>query len=163
MKCHQFAGIAVLLGASFGPAIAAPDMTPEELLATLNALHQRQAEIAELAEQRADRAGVSDLAEALQQDHIILADWLAQAAEGGPGDASAVSLPGSDTYQQLKGLDGEKFDTAFLRYQTQLHEHALELLEQNLPEESELFSYTNLIKVTHEAMRKHLALIQVER
>lgn len=162
MQYRRLICISVLFGASLGPVSAETGMTRQALLATLDALHQRQAEIAALAEQRAERAEVRDLADALRQDHRILDEWLDQAAEGNTDDATA-NLPGSEAYQQLQTLEGEEFDAAFLRYQAQLHEQALTLLEQNRPEDSALSSYTNLLKVTHEAMRKHLALIQAER
>jgi uncharacterized protein (DUF305 family) len=162
MNCKKLVCIAVLTGAYFGPALAASEMPKPELLASLNALHQRQAELMALADERAQREEIDDLAETLRQDHIILHEWLMQAAEGDVSDA-AKPLIANDAYQQLQELEGEEFDAAFLRYQTQLHEQALELLAQNRPEDSELSSYANLLKVTHEAMRRHLALIQAEQ
>ncbi len=160
-KCSLFAKTAslCLLG---GLALASDDRS--ETSAALRALHQHQAELAELGEERAEHDEIAQLADTLRQDHAILDEWLAE-ADGGEASVETGDIAhDAEAYAALQQQEGEAFDAAYLAYQERLHTAALDYLErQRSEEESELTEFDNHLRVTHEALRKHLALIQALR
>lgn len=56
------------------------DYDRAEVHATLRALHQHQADLSTIAEERAAHDVVVQLANTLRRDHSLLDDWLAEAA-----------------------------------------------------------------------------------
>lgn len=150
--------LSLILWVALAPASAAGATQPE-VLAALRGLHQQQLELTERAAERAERPGVRDLAQALHQDYAGLDKWM---------DALGVSpaTPGptpTDGPAALWQLEGTRFDQAFLRYEKHLTRRALGFLDRHRPASTAQSEYANHLKITREALRKHLALIQAEQ
>ncbi|WP_162623105.1 DUF4142 domain-containing protein [Billgrantia lactosivorans] len=143
-----------------GPALAQQDADRETLQADLRSLHQHQDELAELAEDRAERDEVAQLAATLARDHAILDEWLAEAAGNSDPSAGGEMIPDGDPGEGLGGQEGAAFDEAFLDYQAELHQAAIEYLEQNRPEgDEQLDEFNNHLLVTHETLLVNSELI----
>ncbi|MCE8035552.1 MAG: DUF4142 domain-containing protein [Halomonas sp.] len=127
----------------------------DEVRSALYGLHTHQAELAELARERAGRDEVAQLASTLERDHGILEEWLVEADDGRdapPGEPTGA-VHDRDAFDALAELEGEAFDAAFLAYQVELHTAAIEYLERNRPQgDEQLDEFHNHLFVTHETL-----------
>ncbi|MBW6393238.1 DUF4142 domain-containing protein [Billgrantia antri] len=143
-----------------GMALAQESDDREAIQASLRALHQHQADLAELAEERAEGDEVVQLANTLRRDHAILDEWLAEASEDGDTPHDEHALHDRDAFEALGELEGEAFDETFLSYQMELHVAAIEYLEQNRPQgDGQLDEFNNHLLVTHETLLVNRELI----
>ncbi|MCE8022507.1 DUF4142 domain-containing protein [Halomonas sp. MCCC 1A11036] len=136
-------------------SLAWAELDRDEVQAVLYALHTHQAELAELARERAGRDEVAQLASTLERDHGILEEWLVEADDGrdAPPSEPTGAVHDRDTFNTLAELDGEAFDAAFLDYQMELHTAAIEYLERNRPQgDEQLDEFNNHLFVTHETL-----------
>lgn len=139
----------IMLGATAWAEIDRDDMQ-----AAMRALHTHQAELAELARERAERDEVAQLANTLERDHGLLDEWLHNARE----DDAIASEQGhamydSKAYAVLQELDGAEFDEAYLDYQIELHTAAINFLEQNRTQgDEQLDELNNHLLVTHQTL-----------
>lgn len=148
---------------SAGPPLQAlAEVDRREVAAALYALHQHQAELAELAEERAERDEIGALANTLRRNHGILAEWLEEAEEDPrSGEAGPAEAFDQEAHEALRQQEDEAFDDAYLTYQARLHQAAIAYLERNLPAEAaRMNEFNNHLMVTHETLHTHLALIE---
>lgn len=126
----------------------------EEISAALYALHGHQAELAELARERAESDEVAQLGSTLERDHGILEEWLLEAdGHSEPPERHATAVHDSGAYEALRELEGAAFDEAFLAYQMELHRAAIEYLEQNRsPGDEQLDEFNNHLFITLETL-----------
>ncbi len=144
------------------PLQALAEVDRREVGAALHALHQHQAELAELAEERAQRDETRELADTLRRNHAILAEWLEEAEEDPrSGEAGTPEAFDQEAHEALHQQEGEAFDDTYLAYQARLHQAAIAYLERNLPAEAaRMNEFNNHLMVTHETLHTHLALIE---
>jgi|GEM_PF-6742603 len=149
-----------------GATLATTEDDSAALLTRLSEFHQHQQELNSLAEQQAESAEISELAESIAVDHYLLDEWLQEAGhdERQRGDVAAY---GNDEQQQayeaLQSQEGAEFDRQFLDYQMNIHRQALDLLQEIPPESLEDAERANHFKVTYETLRKHLGMLQNHR
>ncbi|MBB3192229.1 DUF4142 domain-containing protein [Halomonas cerina] len=142
-----------------GAALASYDR--EAVQATLRALHQHQAELSALAEERLERDAVVELANTLERDHAVLDAWLVETDVDTPAADSHPPLGDRDAYVALQEREGDAFETAYLAYQENLLRAAIDYLERQRPEAvEELTEFDNHLRVTRESLRKNLALVE---
>ncbi|MGR2739936.1 DUF4142 domain-containing protein [Billgrantia sp. Q4P2] len=152
-KCFSCGAMMATIGAAWlftlGSAWAGLDR--DEVRAALYALHAHQAELAELARERAARDEVAQLASTLERDHGILEEWLVAASERGEApERSGEAVHDSEAFEALRELESEAFDEAYLAYQMELHMAAIEYLEQHRPQgDEQLDEFNNHLFVTH--------------
>jgi putative membrane protein len=111
---------------------AAHETNPQDqLFAELAAMDGlAEVQLAELARGKSENADVKDFAASMVDDHGKANEDLAGLAK-----AARIRLPDAPgaehraAYTQLKGLDGGKFDLAYMRNQLQEHQKAATLLE----------------------------------
>lgn len=158
-RTAAFCACALLLAL---PLQALAEVDRREVAAALYALHQHQAELAELAEERAERDEIGALANTLRRNHGILAEWLEEAEEDPrSGEAGPAEAFDQEAHEALRQQEDEAFDDAYLAYQARLHQAAIAYLERNLPAEAaRMNEFNNHLMVTHETLHTHLALIE---
>lgn len=144
------------------PLQALAEVDRREVGAALHALHQHQAELAELADERAEHDETRELADTLRRNHAILAEWLEEAGQDpAASEGGAAEAFDPEAHEALRRQEGEAFDDAFLEYQARLHQAAIAYLERNLPAEAaRMNEFNNHLMVTHETLHTHLALIE---
>lgn len=143
-----------------GPALAQENDDREAIQVSLRALHQHQADLAELAEERAEADEVVQLANTLARDHAILDEWLDEASENSDSRHDEHALHDREAFEALGELEGEAFDETFLSYQMELHMAAIEYLEQSRTQgDEQLDEFNNHLLVTHETLLVNSELI----
>ncbi|QOR40386.1 DUF4142 domain-containing protein [Billgrantia diversa] len=143
-----------------GPTLAQENEDREAIQASLRALHQHQADLAELAEERAESDKVVQLANTLARDHAILDEWLAEASGNSDTQHDEHALHDRESFEALRELEGGAFDETFLSYQKELHIAAIEYLEQNRPQvDEQLGEFSNHLLVNHETLLVNSELI----
>ncbi|MGQ4878034.1 DUF4142 domain-containing protein [Billgrantia sp. LNSP4103-1] len=156
---HTIIFASVLVSLAAVPALA--DENREAVQASLRALHQHQVELAELAEERAERDEIAQLANTLRRDHAILDEWLAKATERSDTSVDEPAAYDHEDYETLQNAEGEAFDAAYLEYQENLLAAAIDYLErERSAEESELTEFDNHLRVTHESLLKNRARVE---
>lgn len=130
------------LGGAAAPATApmptesrsfASDAEIQAFLSTTNAFEIQDAE---LASERASSAEVREFANTIREDHQSLMQRLSDVT----GSAQGSELPSGDQFvmahenmvAQLQSMQGEDFDRAWLDAQVQMHERALQGIEDAL-------------------------------
>ncbi|SFU81039.1 DUF4142 domain-containing protein [Halomonas korlensis] len=137
------------------------DYDQAEVHATLRTLHQHQAELSALAEERATHDEVIQLAKTLRRDHSLLDDWLAEAANGNARASVEAAPHDREAYEALQEEQGEAFDAAYLAYQERLLRDAIAYLDrQHSDDVEEQSEFANHLRVTHESLRTNLALVE---
>lgn len=139
--------------------------TDAEIYAFLNTANAFEIEGAELATDRAENAQVQELAETILEDHRALRERTAELQQEGGltvgelGDTDELVRFHRELTDQLTALQGMEFDQAWLDAQVQMHERALQGLQDALnanPGEE----MRTLLTEAQGAMQEHLQQAQ---
>jgi putative membrane protein len=120
---------------------------------------------AQLAQRLAQRAGVRELAQALERDHsaslkTVQALQERTGGEAGVADQKAALEPSPDKNADLAGKTGAAFDEAFLDRQERLHQENIVNFENQYLAAAQDAELRTLIQQTLPTLRQHLSMIE---
>ncbi len=140
-------------------------LTDAGILARIAASNQLEVKEAQLAQRLARRAGVRELAQALERDHsasLETVQALQQRMGGEPdvADQKAALEPSPDKNADLAGKTGAEFDAAFLDRQERLHQENITNFENQYLTAAQDAELRTLIQQTLPTLRQHLSMIE---
>ena len=128
-------GGAVLSGCSlFQWAMPGTTLSDANVIAMLDTINLSEIDAADLAQQRAS-SKVRTFASQMQTEHTLMLQDTRQLAQQlniqpqAPALASTAGTTHLATMEKLRTMSGSDFDQAYLKYQIQMHEQAIDLIQ----------------------------------
>ena len=117
----------------WGMPVAA--MSDANVLATLDIINLSEIDSADLAKHKASSEEVKTFASRMLNEHTTMLQDTRQLAQQinvdpkAPVSASIVGKRHQETMEELRRMSGADFDQAYLKYQIQMHEQAIDLVQ----------------------------------
>src|SRR5262245_28413182 len=110
-------------------------LSDADVLATIDIINLSEIDSADLAKERASSEEVRTFASRMLNEHTAMLQDTRQLAQQikvnpqAPVLASVVGRRHQETMEELRSMSGADFDQAYMKYQIQIHEQAIDLVQ----------------------------------
>lgn len=136
-------------------------MSNSEILGVLDTINRSEIDAGRLAEEKATAPEVRSFASRMVSEHERMMEDMNQLAQRmdvrpqKPALAFALNDTHQDTMEELRGKSGSDFDKAYMEYQVEMHEQAVDLVK-NAANEVANFSLKKHLRETRPELYSHL-------
>jgi putative membrane protein len=135
MLVLSIAGGLILSGCSLLWAMPGATLSDENVLAMLDTIDRSEIGAAQLAQQKASSEEVKGFASLMLKEHIVMSQSTRQLAQlinvrlEPPVIASTTEKANQKMMEELSNKSGQDFDQSYMKYQIQMHEQAIGLVQ----------------------------------